>query len=151
MFSRMIGGALVAAMSCAVAPFAAAAQPAPPVAVYGELPAIQDASVSRSGAFVAMLMTVNNQRQVIVLDRSGEPQKQFIVGDAKVRGIDWIGDEAILLRRTETELLRDRYGGEKQEWTRANVIPLDDRNPVVSVFADQNYIANAVLGFHGLR
>ncbi len=151
MFSRMIGGALAAAILCAVAPFVTAAQPAPPIAAYGELPAIQDASVSRSGAFVAMLMTVNNQRQVMVLDRSGEPLKQFLVGDEKVRGIDWIGDEAILLRRTETELLGNRHGGEKQEWTRANVIPLDDRNPVVSVFADQNYIANAVLGFHGLR
>jgi acetyl esterase/lipase len=127
------------------------AQPIPPTEFYGELPAIEDAAISPTGNHTALLMTLQGQRQILVMDHTGTPLKQLLIGDAKVRGIHWIGDHAILVMRTETEKTGPRYGNEKLEWWRGNVIPLDDAREIVSIFADQNYIANAIIGFHGLR
>ncbi len=151
MLVNKFNAALAAAfLSCSIAAPSSAAQ-APPIKAYGALPAIEEAKPSPSGAYTAMLMIINNERQILIQDRGGVPVKQLMIGDAKVRGIDWIGDEAILLRRSETDQVAWKYGTTKSEWARANVIPLDDRREVVSVFANQNYIANFVAGFYGIR
>ncbi|MXP32668.1 prolyl oligopeptidase family serine peptidase [Erythrobacter jejuensis] len=87
----------------------------------------------------------------MVFDATGAPKRQFVIGDVKVRAIEWIGDEAILLIRSETGRTGFRFGNRKREWVRANVLPLSESSEVVSVFADQNRIANAIIGFHGVR
>lgn len=148
--------ALLAATAGFAAPFVAApatAQQAPviPLEFYGDLPAVEEAVLSPSGAYTAMLMTLRGERIITVTDAAGQPVKQFVVGDAKVRGIEWVGEEAILLLRTETGTLPRQYQSAKVEWWRGNVIPLDDRRPVVSIFADQRGIVNGILGFHGIR
>ncbi len=132
---------------------AASAQgmPAPPLEYFGDLPAVEEAHVSSSGAYTALLMTVRGERVISVLDAAGTPIKQLVVGDAKVRSIEWVGEEAILLIRSETGRLPPRYTRRRAEFLRANVIPLDDNRPVISVFANQRYIANAIMGFHGVR
>nr|WP_298895745.1 prolyl oligopeptidase family serine peptidase [uncultured Altererythrobacter sp.] len=131
-------------------PVAAQAQ-VPPLEFYGELPTIEDAVVSPSGDYTALLNTSRGERVITVLDAIGNPVKQLAVGDAKVRGIEWVGEEAILLLRTETGRTTRRFGNEKVEWWRGNVIPLDDSREVVSIFANQRYVANAILGFYGIR
>ncbi|MEM6476546.1 MAG: S9 family peptidase [Pseudomonadota bacterium] len=123
----------------------------PPLEYYGDLPAVEEAILSPSGNFTALLTTVRGQRAILVLDKTGAPVKQLVVGDAKVRGIYWAGEQAILLLRTETGKLPDQYLRRKVEWWRGNVIPLDDAQPVVSIFAGQPSIANAVAGFYGIR
>ena len=143
--------AAAGAIALSAAPAHAQAPAAPPIEAYGALPAIERAVISNSGAYTAMLMTVNNQRQIMVLDSSGAPVKQFIVGDAKVRGIDWVGDEAILLRRSETQELALKTNRVMGEWMRANVLPLDDSREVISVFAEQRQVANFVAGFSGIH
>ncbi|QIQ85814.1 prolyl oligopeptidase family serine peptidase [Erythrobacter sp.] len=148
--------ALLAATGVLPAPFAAApatAQQAAavPLEFYGDLPAVEEAVLSPSGTYTALLMTLNGERIITVTDAAGQPVKQFVVGDAKVRGIEWVGEEAILLLRTETGNLPRQYRSAKVEWWRGNVIPLDDRRPVVSIFADQRSIVNGILGFHGIR
>ncbi len=122
-----------------------------PIETYGDLPAIESAEISPSGAYTAMLMTSGGERIVSVLDVAGKPVRQFAIGDAKVRNIEWVGDTAILLIRSETGNTGKRYGRRKQEWLRANVLPLAPAAPVVSVFADQQRIANAIIGYHGIR
>ncbi|MEL6529563.1 MAG: S9 family peptidase [Pseudomonadota bacterium] len=125
--------------------------PPPPLEFYGDLPAVEEAEVSPSGKYTALLMTTQGNRMITVLDSAGTPVKQLVVGDAKVRGIHWVGEEAILLLRTETGRLPVQYLEDKIEWWRGNVIPMDDRRDVVSIFANQKSIANAILGFHGIR
>ncbi|MBO6609914.1 alpha/beta fold hydrolase [Altererythrobacter sp.] len=135
-----------------VAPVPIAAQiQVPPLEFYGELPAVEDAVVSPSGAYTALLQTARGERVITVIDSAGNPVKQLVVGDARVRGIEWVGEEAILLLRTETDRTTRRFGNEKVEWWRGNVIPLDDRRDVVSIFANQRYVANAIVGFYGIR
>ena len=123
----------------------------PPLEFYGELPAIEDAVLSPSGKFTAMLQTSRGERVITITDTTGSPVKQLAVGDARVRGIEWVGEEAILLLRTETGRTTRRFGNNKVEWWRGNVIPLDDNRDVVSIFANQRYVANAIQGFYGIR
>lgn len=146
----MFAGA--AATTPLAAPMALAqSMPAPPLEFYGELPAIEEAEVSPSGTYTALLMTTGGERVISVLDASGTPVKQLAVGDAKVRGIEWVGEDAILLLRNETGRLPGYFTERKAEFLRANVVPLDDNRPVVSVFANQRFIANAIMGFYGIR
>ncbi|MEQ8773211.1 MAG: prolyl oligopeptidase family serine peptidase, partial [Erythrobacter sp.] len=135
----------------AAAPVAAQSPQAVPLEYYGDLPAVEEAVLSPSGAYTALLMTARGERIITVIDAGGQPVKQFVVGDAKVRGIEWVGEEAILLLRTETDNLPVQYSNAKVEWWRGNVFPLDDRRPVISIFADQRSIVNGILGFHGIR
>lgn len=123
----------------------------PPLEYYGSLPAIEDAVISPNGTYTAMLMTVRGERAITILDAAGQPVKQLVVGEAKVRGIDWVGEEAILVRRTETGRLPRQYYDRKAEFARGNVIPLDDRHPVVSIFANQRFIANVITAYYGIR
>lgn len=134
----------------AAAAFPVSAQ-MPPISVYGDLPAIETGALSPGGTYTALLTTVSGERRIVVLDRDNKPIKQFEVGEAKVRAIEWIGEEAILLIRSESDQLGFRYQSRKVEWSRANVLPLNDDRPVVSVFADQRRIVNAVMGYYGSR
>nr|WP_298928673.1 S9 family peptidase [uncultured Erythrobacter sp.] len=142
-----------AALALAVPASSALAQEftPPPVETYGELAAIEEAILSPSGTYTALLMTTRGDRVITILDARGAPVKQLAVGDAKVRGIEWVGEEAILLLRTETDRTVSRRGSRKIEFWRGNVIPLDDNAQVVSIFANQRYVANAILGFKGIR
>ena len=149
---RLIASLAAAACAFAVIPMAAAqTMPPPPLEYYGDLPAIEEAEVSPSGAYTALLMTTGGERVISVLDAAGSPVKQLVVGDAKVRGIEWVGEEAILLLRTETGRLPRQFLNRREEFWRGNVIPLDDNRQVVSIFAGQRSIANAIAGFNGIR
>lgn len=125
--------------------------PRPPIEAYGALPAVEEAIVSPNGTYTAMLTTTGAERVVVVLDQTGKRIKQLVVGDAKVRDIEWVGEEAVLLLRSETGRLPTQYIESKAEFWRGNVIPLDDNRPVISIFAEQRYIANAITGYYGIR
>lgn len=131
-----------------------AAQPGltpPPLDYYGDLPRIEEAVLSPSGRYTALLMTVQGQRAVIVLDAGGTPVKQLLVGDTLVRNILWAGDQGVVILRTELGKLPVQFLRGEAEFVRGNVVPLDDNAPVVSIFANQRSIANAIFGFYGIR
>ncbi|MEO0608176.1 MAG: prolyl oligopeptidase family serine peptidase, partial [Pseudomonadota bacterium] len=131
----------------------AQAQEAPsvPLEAYGALPLVEDAVVSPNGTYTALLMNQRSERAITILDAAGQPIKQLVVGAAKVRSIEWVGEEAILVLRTETGTLPVQYINRKQEFLRGNVIPLDVRRPIISIFAEQKYIANVLTGYYGIR
>lgn len=124
---------------------------APPIEYYGDLPALEKAILSPSGNYTAMLMTLQGQRSVVVLDATGAPVKRLVVGEARVRDIVWAGDAGILVLRTELGDLPKQYLRNEAEFLRGNVIPLDDNAQVISIFAAQRSIANAITGFYGVR
>lgn len=156
MHLKYLFGASALALGALVLPLGAPAalaqtMPAPPVTFYGDLPAIEEAEVSPQGTYTALLMTTGGERVISVLDAAGNPVKQLAVGDAKVRTIEWVGEDAILLLRTETGRTPDRWTGQKREYLRGNVIPLDDARPVVSIFSGQRSVANTISTFDGIR
>lgn len=127
------------------------AQSMPPLQYYGELPSIEEAVISPSGNLTALLAISGGQRIILILDSAGSAVKQIAVGEAKVRSIEWVGESAILLLRTETGRLPRHYIQSRAEFLRGNVIPLDESAPVISIFAKQRFIANAITSFHGVR
>jgi len=154
---RKLASIAVAALSAVLlTPGIGQAQmPPPPLEYYGDLAAVEEARISPSGTRTALLMSAGGQRVITILDSAGTPIKQIVVGDAKVRSIEWVGEDAILLQRTETGRLPPQYrnlaGDRKIEWWRGNVIPLDDNQQVVSIFADQRSIVSAIMGTYGVR
>lgn len=146
--------ALCASAAFSISPTPTLAQSSltpPPLELYGELPAVERAVLSPSGRHTALLMTVQGQRAVIVLDANGTPVKQLLVGDTKVRNILWAGDQGVVILRTELGKLPVQFLRNRADFVRGNVIPLDDSLPVVSIFANQRSIANAIFGFYGIR
>lgn len=99
-----------AAVSAALLfPFTVSAQqPAPPLDAYGNLPQTEDVALSPSGR-IAMITTVNDKRILLMLDENLQVLNTTAVGDIKVRNINWVGDDNVVLIRTDTQELGDRY------------------------------------------
>ncbi|MEB3414651.1 prolyl oligopeptidase family serine peptidase [Alteriqipengyuania sp. WL0013] len=149
--NRFIYAALGAMAVAVSTPALAQALPdAPPISAYGELPALQDAALSPSGR-IAMLATVNGDRVVLMLDPELKPLNMLKVGDIKVRGIDWAGDDMVLVTRSDTQELGDRYIASQAEFANIMIVPVDPGKPVRTVFADEREIMNAVQGNYGVR
>ena len=149
--NRLLTAALGAMAVAVSTPALAQALPdAPPISAYGELPALQDAALSPSGR-IAMLATVNGDRVVLMLDPELKPLNMIKVGDIKVRGIDWAGDDMVLVTRTDTQELGDRYIASQAEFANIMIVPVDPGKSVRTVFADERDIMNAVQGNYGVR
>ncbi|WJY18000.1 prolyl oligopeptidase family serine peptidase [Alteriqipengyuania flavescens] len=149
--NRLLTAALGAmAVAVSTSALAQALPDAPPISAYGELPALQDAALSPSGR-IAMLATVNGDRVVLMLDPKLKPLNMIKVGDIKVRGIDWAGDDMVLVTRTDTQELGDRYIASQAEFANIMIVPVDPGKPVRTVFADEREIMNAVQGNYGVR
>src|SRR5690606_2953398 len=99
---RMMAG-LASLVALLAAPLAAVAADSPPLAAYGELPAVEDAAISPTGKKIAVVGTFDGRRALVVLDEQLNMTRNSAVGDLKLRGVEWIGDESILLVTSETE------------------------------------------------
>jgi len=88
-----MGAALCA---CLVAGVAAAAPP-PPIEAYGRLPAIENLSLSPSGKYMVSFGDVDGKRYVLVRTLDGAVRMSVAAGNAKVRSIDWVDDDHVLL------------------------------------------------------
>ncbi len=104
MFKLCAALAFVGVLFCAAAPGFAAA-PIPPVEAYGKLPAIENVSLSPSGERFAMIGVVGEERRLIIGRVGGAVERAVKVGNAKVRAIDWAGDNHLLIRVSQTVLL----------------------------------------------
>ncbi len=87
----------------AMAQQAAAAGPAP-LSAYGALPSLEMVQLSPSGGRLAFVTVSGEQRVLVLLDMATKAQVGGVdVGRAKVRNLDWIGEEKVLITTTKTE------------------------------------------------
>ncbi|MGY6551677.1 MAG: alpha/beta hydrolase family protein [Erythrobacter sp.] len=121
------------------------------IAEYGELPTVEEASLSASGKRVAVIARVDGQRSLIVLDDDQGQLARVAVGDAKIRDLDWAGDDRILLTMSQTESLGFGFIADKEEFYTMQVVPLDPKAKGGFVFANRREIVNAINGFYGVR
>lgn len=122
----------------------------PPLSVYGSLPGVERVAMSASGDRVAMIGRVEDQRTLVVLDQEKKPLLAVALGDAKVRGLYWAGDETVLLYKSDTERLDASFLTEKTELYSMLVIPVGGAKPWI-VFDHNERIAGGVRGFYGIR
>lgn len=124
----------------------------PPLSVYGKLPGVERVSVSPSGDHIAMVGMVEDVRRLVVLDQGKKSLVAFPLGDAKIRGIYWAGEDRILVYRSSaTKLDADFRGDGTVELFSMLVIPLNGEKPW-TVFGNNERIAGGVTwGFYGVQ
>lgn len=82
---------------------AALADPAP-LAAYGALPSLELLQVSPSGQRLAFVTVSGEQRVLVMLDLATKAQVGGVdVGRAKVRDLEWIGEDRVLITTSSTE------------------------------------------------
>ena len=75
-----------------------APQPSPPpLEAYGRLPTVTSLSLSPSGERLASVGDVNGKRVVLVRTLTGTVLFASPVGNEKVRSIDWVDDDHVLV------------------------------------------------------
>jgi dienelactone hydrolase len=127
----------------------AAAPPA--LSIYGKLPGLEMAALSRSGERVAMIGMVGGERRLVVIDAASKPLASAKLGDVKLRGLYWAGEDSVLVYKSDTARLSSMdFSTDKAELYSMLVVPLDGK-PAWSVFADNNLITGGVTGFYGIR
>lgn len=141
-------GLFMAAMVSVALP--AQAQPVP-LTAYGENAGVEEASISPTGKHLAMVATVNGQRQVIVLDDNLKPITRIGATGIKVRGLQWLGDDAVILIASQTEKLDMQiFKNDKSEFLTGTLIPVDGSAPQ-AIFSNRRDLVNAIQGNYGVR
>jgi acetyl esterase/lipase len=115
---------------------AAQAQDVVPLDVYGALPAIEFVQISPSGDRLAYVTVAGDQRALMVTRLAdGEMLSGARVGDAKVRDVQWVGEDAVLSTTSTTESI-PMLGVGKTEFFMGQIHDLNGR-PMRQVFEDQ--------------
>ncbi len=108
-------------------------------------------ALSESGTLVAAIATINGERLILIMNDQRQPIRKFAVGDVKVRSIEWVGDERLLVQVSQTEELGYGFTADQYEFWRALVIPIDRSAGDRIVFGNDHSLVNAVFGNYGLR
>lgn len=130
---------LILAMSAAGAP-SAHAQKADP-ALFGALPAVDQAKVSPNGETVAVLQNQGGNSLLVFVelaDPTATP-KGVGMGQAKARQVDWVDDEYVLLLASVTQDVNTTTGMQTIEFERWFAVSKEDPEPKMLFQRDAGY------------
>ncbi len=112
---------LMAAASMAALLFVAPAQAAP-LEAYGSLPSIESVVISPDGSALALIVTIDDERRIIVKSLSGPVLASAVVGHRKVRNVQWAGADHVVVEASITTSIKDTtYVGEHWQAVSLNV------------------------------
>ena len=128
-----------------------AQQPAPPpLSAYGALPATELVQLSPSGDRIAFITVVGEERRLATIDLTTNRSLGAIgVGAAKVRDVQWIDEERLLITTSSTESL-PQIGLDKNELYLGQVFNLPNRR-VVRMLAATRTLFPALLSAVRIR
>ncbi|MEO5597428.1 MAG: S9 family peptidase [Novosphingobium sp.] len=118
--------------------------------VYGNLPGVEMAAMSPSGDHVALIGIVDGKRKLIIQDKDSHALSIIDVGDTKLWGLYWAGDDTVLMRVSKTAKLGFGFTAEKAELQSMVVIPIHG-NKSWAVFEYVDRIQGGIHGFCGLK
>jgi len=131
----------------AVLCFSQASLAAPPLEAYGRLPGVEMLELSPSGERYAVIGAVAEARRFVVLSTKGEVLISGELGNTKVRKIQWIGDDRVLIWWSTTF---DHPLDFKQAYELSTVLNVDLKaHKATPIFASTRKVANLVCGFAG--
>lgn len=99
-----------AVLLCAFIVITGAARAQADPAVYGALPSIDEADISPDGKTLALLETVNGLTIVGIYPLDGGTSRPVSLGKLKARGIQWAGNEYLLLLVSDTDRIETSAG-----------------------------------------
>jgi acetyl esterase/lipase len=138
----MLGGSMPISAALAAEP--------PPLATYGNLPGFDSAAISPSGDRIAIVGTVEGARRLIVLDQAEKPLLALPLGDAKVRGVYWAGDDRVLVYKSDTANLGVNFTADKVELFSMVVVPINGEK-MWAIFENNKLITGGVRRFLGIQ
>lgn len=124
--------------------------PPPPLEAYGNLPGIEELVVSPDGARLGILAKIENIRRVMVIDVAGKVYNVSDVGDAKIRGLQWVGNNYLKIVTSSTEPLGPGFTTSKIEAFSSIMLPVDGGKAEI-VFEKSPSLLNAIFGDYGVR
>jgi dipeptidyl aminopeptidase/acylaminoacyl peptidase len=122
---------------------------APPLETFGKLPGFERAAISASGDHVALIGSVGDQRRLLVFDKNKSPIFSASLGDAKIRGLRWAGDEIVLVDKSVTEKLEVDFLTRQTELAATIVVNLATGKSW-AVFDNKSMITGGVRGSYGV-
>ena len=112
--SNRLFAAVGAALMLVVGGSAATAQPArpapPPIEAYGQLPGLDQVSISPDGTRLAFIGQVGDKRRLGVQTLAGQALGAVDLGDVKIRAISWLDNNHIVIVRSTTTTRLSAYG-----------------------------------------
>ena len=148
--ARILGTLAICILALLAAPLSASPEP-PPLSAYGALPEVEDVALSPSGDRIATLTTFSQERVLLILDREGSVLRLVKVGDAKLRSMQWAGDEWLILQTGQTQDLGFGFTTDKYEAVLASVVPAGPQGDVQTVFTNQRDMVTSIFGSYGIR
>lgn len=116
----------------------------PPIADYGRLPAVEQIRLSPSGEKLVVIAVVADHRRVIIKPTSASPLVAIDAGVLKLRGVDWLGDDHVLIQASNALDVYD----EKLEAMQSTIVNAKT-GKFFAVFQNQGKIFPATFGFEG--
>lgn len=96
---------------------AATAYIPPPLAIYGQLPSLEDPVLSPAGDRLAAIERRGDQRYVVVIDLTKwQPLAAIRIEETKVRDLVWYDDRQLLILYSTTSEPPFELTGDRQEW-----------------------------------
>ena len=92
----------------------AAPAAAAPLSAYGGLPSIESVEISPDGATLALIVSDGEQRTLVIKPAAGGAAKSYGVGSAKVRRLDWVGSEHLIISASQTAAVMDLIGPRRE-------------------------------------
>jgi dipeptidyl aminopeptidase/acylaminoacyl peptidase len=122
-----------------------------PIEAYGDLPGLENVAISPSGERIAIIGRVNGARQLVMLNAAREPIRLAPVSDMKIRDIEWIGEDQVMLIHSGTRRLGPGFTKTAYELSGALVVPVDANLKFWSVFGNSQALAKSIYGDYGTR
>jgi len=120
-----------------------------PLATYGDLPGIEDIALSPNGKGLAIVGRLQNERRLMVVE-DGKMRAHSPLGDSKVRSVNWVGDDMLILVNSATVDLGFEFAASKHELQGAILFPLDG-SPPQQVFDRSPQLVRAIWDNYGYR
>ena len=119
------GAALAITMVGSVAA-SAPATPPPPISAYGQLPGLDQVTISPDGTRLAFIGQVGDKRRLGVKGLNGQDLANVELGDVKIRSISWLDDNHVVIVRSTTT---DRFSefGELREAFNGQIYNVEKR------------------------
>lgn len=125
-----------------------AREPAP-LSAYGELPGVEMMAMAPGGHRVATISRLKDQRHLLVFEK-GKILLNSPVADLKVRGLNWAGDDMLVIATSVTYDMPYGFTTSKAELYGAIITRFDGRKPDL-VFANTPSLSNAIFRYYGIR
>lgn len=120
-----------------------------PLSAYGDLPGVEEIAIAPGGARIAAISRVKQERRLLVID-SGKIVSSIPVEELKIRGLNWVGDDMLILEKSDTVAMPFGFTTRKNELWSAIIVKPNGEKPA-TVFANTPSMSAAIRGAYGFR